>query len=378
MPALLTRMSKPPSCVDGRGDRRLPARLVGDVEVRERAVRAALGDRARPSPRRGRRGCRRSSPTAPASASAWAMPAPKPAGTAGDQRPLAGQIHCGHRAASAFDDRGQSVTTGCDVDHNVGARLGQVSRFSWTLVQSSHQTSLELSTRSRLGAWMEIDRGQRLTVRRPRSPQRQVDKFAERRDELADAALQTLAELGYARTSLREIAQNSDVLPRRAALLLQRQGRADHPLRASSTRPRACSATTRSSPTRHDRRRSWPTGSPQAWPRPLATTPPLHRLWYDLRSQSMFEAAFRVDVARDRRQPGADDLAGRRPATPSWRGTTLTVTPATAYAMFDGLFQQALLRHLAGSTDALVTLAQQIRLLLPTLVEPRPASDPDA
>ena len=37
-----------------------------------------------------------------------------------------------------------------------------------------------------------------------------MDKFAERRAELADAALQTLSELGYARTSLREIAQNSE------------------------------------------------------------------------------------------------------------------------------------------------------------------------
>src|SRR3954466_10225813 len=37
-----------------------------------------------------------------------------------------------------------------------------------------------------------------------------VDKFEERRRELADAALQTLSELGYARTSLREIAQNSE------------------------------------------------------------------------------------------------------------------------------------------------------------------------
>ena len=38
---------------------------------------------------------------------------------------------------------------------------------------------------------------------------RPAEKFAERRAELADAALQTLSELGYARTSLREIAQNS-------------------------------------------------------------------------------------------------------------------------------------------------------------------------
>src|SRR5260370_7218894 len=36
-----------------------------------------------------------------------------------------------------------------------------------------------------------------------------VDKFSARRIELAEAALETLAELGYARTSLREIAQKS-------------------------------------------------------------------------------------------------------------------------------------------------------------------------
>ncbi len=44
---------------------------------------------------------------------------------------------------------------------------------------------------------------------RERIARRHVDKFTERRAELADAALKTLAELGYARTSLREIAQNS-------------------------------------------------------------------------------------------------------------------------------------------------------------------------
>ena len=38
----------------------------------------------------------------------------------------------------------------------------------------------------------------------------QVDKFSQRRAELGEAALQTLAALGYARTSLREIAQNSE------------------------------------------------------------------------------------------------------------------------------------------------------------------------
>src|ERR1700761_3777918 len=47
-------------------------------------------------------------------------------------------------------------------------------------------------------------------LRSERIARRQVDKFAERRDQLADAALLTLAEQGYANTSLRDIAQNSE------------------------------------------------------------------------------------------------------------------------------------------------------------------------
>src|SRR6476646_4350370 len=53
------------------------------------------------------------------------------------------------------------------------------------------------------------------TTRRPSRPsdrieRARVDKFGARRIELAEAALETLAELGYARTSLREIAQKSE------------------------------------------------------------------------------------------------------------------------------------------------------------------------
>src|SRR5260370_16887536 len=52
------------------------------------------------------------------------------------------------------------------------------------------------------------------TTRRPSRPsdrieRARVDKFSARRIELAEAALETLAELGYARTSVREIAQKS-------------------------------------------------------------------------------------------------------------------------------------------------------------------------
>ena len=48
------------------------------------------------------------------------------------------------------------------------------------------------------------------TAAAARIERKQVDKFGARRIELAQAALETLGELGYARTSLREIAQKSE------------------------------------------------------------------------------------------------------------------------------------------------------------------------
>src|SRR5215213_10220695 len=84
------------------------------------------------------------------------------------------------------------------------------------LGQSSRNSVTSVKRRGRVGSprpthWARQRRGPMSTAetRVDRVARRQVDKFEERRRELADAALQTLSELGYARTSLREIAQNS-------------------------------------------------------------------------------------------------------------------------------------------------------------------------
>ena len=48
-------------------------------------------------------------------------------------------------------------------------------------------------------------------------------------------------------------------------------------------------------------------------------------------------------------------------------GSEPTCSPSTAYAMFDGLFYQALQRHLDGAETALDDLRQSCRELLPRL-----------
>jgi AcrR family transcriptional regulator len=198
---------------------------------------------------------------------------------------------------------------------------------------------------------------------------RQVDKFAERRAQLADSALLTLSELGYARTSLREIAQNSEFshgvlhyyFTDKVDLIMQcvRQYKAH-----CVTRYDQIVATSR---TADELRRAFAAG--------LATTlreeAPMHRLWYDLRTQSMFERSFQADV-------GEIDQSLERMI---WRivgqyaelaGSPLTISSPVAYAILDGLFQQGLLKHLAGHVEAADDLRAQVERVLDTLLLRQP------
>jgi len=99
----------------------------------------------------------------------------------------------------------------------------------------------------------------------------------------------------------------------------------------------------------------------------LTDEAPMHRLWYDLRNQSMFEPAFRADVTEI-------DLSLERMI---WRivtryaelaGLSPQVGSPTMYAIFDGLFQQALLRQLAGEPSAAAELRAAVTEALPHLV----------
>jgi AcrR family transcriptional regulator len=199
---------------------------------------------------------------------------------------------------------------------------------------------------------------------RERVSRRQVDKFAERRAQLADAALQTLAELGYARTSLREIAQNS---PFSHGVLhyyfSDKQDLITHCVRqyeaACVTRYDEIVAAASSA---GELKREFSAAMAQT----LRTDAPMHRLWYDLRNQSLFEESFRADVL---------EIDQRREAM-IWRvvsryaelaGISVTLSPAAAYAILDGLFQQALLHYLAGSEGPADDLAANVVRVLGTL-----------
>jgi AcrR family transcriptional regulator len=191
-----------------------------------------------------------------------------------------------------------------------------------------------------------------------------VDKFEDRRRELADAALLTLAELGYARTSLRTIADNTafshgllhyyfadkiDLITYCVRRFKDGCAQRYQGLVAEASTPDELAAAC---------------GNGLA--ATLADAPLMHRLWYDLRAQSLFEEAFRDDVAEI--DGSLQDMIWSLVRTyADLTGTQPTCSSSAAYAMFDGLFQQALQRHLAGSDTALDDLRHSSRDLLPRL-----------
>ena len=207
------------------------------------------------------------------------------------------------------------------------------------------------------------------TTRRPSRPldrieRARVDKFSARRIELAEAALVTLAELGYARTSLREIAQKSEFT--HGVLHYYFSDKVD--LICCCVRHYKAKCVTRYDQVTSaaQSRDELMAGFLDKLGETVRDEAQMHRLWYDLRSQSLFEEAFRNDVAEI--DKSLEDmvwriasrfaaLGGRKPA----------ISRGALYALFDGLFQRCLLRHLSGDHRAIADLLEEVERLLPTV-----------
>jgi len=198
-----------------------------------------------------------------------------------------------------------------------------------------------------------------------RSRSNREERFEERRTQLAQSALATLGELGYARTSLREIAQNSEFthgvvhyyfadkveLITHCVRLYKTQcvSRFDEIVISSRNAPELLESFA------------------AKLAETITTESALHRLWYDLRTQSLFEGSLRDDVLEiDRTLQDMIWRVVQRYAELAG-GTTLLDDRAT-YALFDGLCEKALLHHLAGQEEDAEQLGEQVRWLLPRVV----------
>ncbi|USX53419.1 TetR/AcrR family transcriptional regulator [Lentzea sp. HUAS12] len=190
-----------------------------------------------------------------------------------------------------------------------------------------------------------------------RIARRQVDKFDARRTELAVATLHTLAELGYARTSLREIAQNSEFS--HGVLHYYFEDKRDLITEAVRQYEVVCV-------TRYDEVVARAKSAEQLrdefvamFFETLEQDATLHRLWYDLRNQSLFDASFRAAVL---------EIDGHREAM-VWRvvhryaellGGTPAASASMIYVTLDGIFQRALLHHLSGNAETVARLRAEL------------------
>ncbi|WP_327146620.1 TetR/AcrR family transcriptional regulator [Nocardia sp. NBC_01327] len=197
--------------------------------------------------------------------------------------------------------------------------------------------------------------------KRARQARDQVDKFAERRTQLATAALDTLAELGYARTSLREIAQKSEFS--HGVLHYYFSDKVELLTHAVQLYEAVCVTRYDDVVATSDTAEELRNAFSALMAGTLQDDAPLHRLWYDVRNQSLFEESFRADVVDidKRRQKMIANVVERYAVLCD---QPLVVSEALAYATFDGLFQLALLRYHAGEPDAAESLRHDAAQLL--------------
>ena len=196
-----------------------------------------------------------------------------------------------------------------------------------------------------------------------------ASKHEDRRDQLAESALVTLGKLGYAKTSLREIAQHSPFS----------HGVVHYYFSSKEELITYCVRYyKRTCVTRYDEIVATSASAQELQSRfaaKLAETireeGPMHQLWYDLRNQSMFEPTLREVVLEIDGQleqmiwrviSRYAELADAKPA----------LDASTTYGMLDGLFCPTLLAWATGPAatreEALAVLTARVDSLLPSLL----------
>lgn len=186
-----------------------------------------------------------------------------------------------------------------------------------------------------------------------RAAQAKVDKFDARRRELAEAALVAIAARGYANTGLRDVAAETEL----STGILHYYFNDKNDLVAQAIWQYKTECAKRYDPIVEtavtadellDR-------FGQAIAATLRDETDMHRLWYDLRNQSLFDAGFRDTIV------AIDELLEAM----VWRvvtayaelaGGTPHVDAKTAYSLFDGLFMNSMIGFVRGELDAIERL----------------------
>jgi len=194
-----------------------------------------------------------------------------------------------------------------------------------------------------------------------RAERARADKFGARRRELAASALVAIAAGGFANTGLRDVAAQTDLST--GILHYYFDGKDDLIAQAIWQYKSECAR-------RYDPIVETATTADELLERfgveisaTLREEAEMHRLWYDLRNQSLFEEGFRDTIVRiDELLTDMVWAVVARHA--ELRGGVPTIDRDTAYALFDGLFLNCLIGYLRGDLGALDNIRTRAANLL--------------
>lgn len=194
------------------------------------------------------------------------------------------------------------------------------------------------------------------------------DKFEDRREELARAALTTLSELGFARTSLREIAANTQFS--HGVLHYYFQDKVELITYGVQGYYERCVSSYALQVGEALDAPGLVDAVAQAMAAILTTDPDMHRLWYDLRAQSLYDPSLLPTVQRceDQLEVLISRMMGR---LADLSGVPSPITPRAGYALVNGLFEAALHRLNAGQDGVAEQLHQDAVATLSLLIQPR-------
>lgn len=200
-----------------------------------------------------------------------------------------------------------------------------------------------------------------MTTAGERAVRGSVDKFAQRRRMLALSASATIAERGFAHTGLRDIAKHSELS--HGSLHYYFTDKDDLIAEAVWLFKSECARRYDGIVATSQSGEELAVRVSEEMTRTLRDEASMHRLWYDLRNQALFETGFGDTIVR------IDGVLEEMVWAILTRhaelvGRTIAFTAPFAYALVDGMFQHALIRFIRGDVDAIDRLGRECEGLI--------------
>lgn len=186
---------------------------------------------------------------------------------------------------------------------------------------------------------------------------RKTAKREEKKRLIAESAIEALKELGYANTSLRDIAERSDLSL--GMLHYYFDDRSELIIFCVEVYKRQFVADITAALDKAEGREGVIDAFAKALAESIVSDAPTHCLWYDIRNQALFDATFQP-VVKDVEAMLIDMVRGALVKS----GHESLETVDLSYSLLDGLFRYLMQRQITDGTQTIDELTEIFRSLL--------------